>query len=366
MSQTKELRVGILSQNSVNTETLQSVSVKDINELKPDIYVECSQEDSTDNNDKRLINSIGNDYEFLYMESNQFFAYKKYGIKLKIYKKKTSTIKIEKKSISGGIIRLAKSRGSIINTTKGAAYVKLIIDGYKPLMFVSAHLPMEKTKDAVGNITDDLGNDWRKEAMLQLIANLKTSGYNDDTCLFFCGDLNFRITKKGIDQLTEFLKSNNDHDLKELTFNNKSKQRFTCKFNEDNEGCRETPVPQAIFEGTEDEKKKAVTNIESVQNECGDENRFPSVCDRILVSKSYAEQITVLLHEVQYLKIESDHNTLMAVVDIKPPSSPYRICGCDIKRGGKTKKKHYKKRQNNKKKLYHTKTQNNYKKQTTY
>ena len=74
----------------------------------------------------------------------------------------------------------------------------------------------------------------------------------------------------------------------------------------------------------------------------------------------------VLVHEVNYLSIDSDHNTLIAVVDIKKSDSTHRICGCDIKRGGKTKKKHYKKRQNNKKKRYHTKTQNNYKKQTIY
>jgi len=321
------LKIAILSQNAVSESI--GLNIDDIIKETPDVYVEMTQEDKRFNDKGTIISSeFINNYNLLHSISllglTQFSGF---NIVMKIYVNKNYKDKITVER--DGQIKLNSSESifASINpiTIKGAVYVKLNIPNQKPIMLVNAHLPMLKTKDENGNITDDLGLEFRTKSLLQVLDNIKKNGLDHDTTLVFGGDLNYRITHNGIDQLTELLKHNNPFKdnrkpLLELDMNEADKT-FTCKFQEKNpdENCRNTIEPASIDKG---DGKNDVASIETnVQQKCGDAKRFPSRCDRFLISESNDAKIGVLVHKGHYFKeIKSDHNTLYAVITYDNPN----------------------------------------------
>jgi hypothetical protein len=314
--------IAVLSQNSVSQESLQKLQIDDINSHTPDIYLEMTQEDYTDIFEKRPINKIEG-YTLLDMESLlKVTKFSGFNIRTKVYVKNSFNRKIE--VVSKGSISLKSAPSFLQNinpiVTKGGVYVKLQVEGCPPIMLVNAHLPMLKKKDAEGNVTDDLGFEFRKQSLKTLLTKLIKKGLDHETTLFLGGDLNFRITLDGKDQLTELLKTDElQPKLKELDFINDEDKIFTCKFQtiipSDKESCRNTKVPVSIDSKEVATNQSVVENIHNtVQNVCGVHERFPSRCDRFLTAVPSSAKIEVVVHKGSYFpELVSDHNSLMTV-----------------------------------------------------
>lgn len=314
--------IAVLSQNSVSQESLQKLQINDINRHTPDIYLEMTQEDKTNIFEKRPINKIEG-YTLLDMESLlKATKFSGYNVRTKVYVKNSFDRKIEVVSKGSISLKSAPSGLKSLNpvVTKGGVYVKLKVDDCPPIMLVNAHLPMLKIKDAEGNVTDDLGFEFRKQSLKTLLTSLVAKGLDHETTLFLGGDLNFRITLDGKDQLTELLNTDElQPKLKELDFINDEDKIFTCKFQtnipSDKQGCRNTKVPVSIDSKEVATDQSVVDNIhDTVQEVCGDEERFPSRCDRFLTAVPSSAKIEVVVHKGSYFpELVSDHNSLMTV-----------------------------------------------------
>jgi hypothetical protein len=323
------ITIAVLSQNNVVQESLQQLQIDDINNHKPDIYLEMTQEDMTNLFEKRSINKIEG-YTLLHMESmlKLTTAFNDFNIRTKVFVRNGFNRKID--ILSKGSISLKSTPSgwkSYFPFTKGCVYVKLQVEGCPPIMLVNAHLPMLKIKDEHGDVTDDLGFEFRKQSLKTLLTDLIAKGLDHETTLFLGGDLNFRITLDGKDQLTELLNTDElQPKLKELDFINDEDKIFTCKFQtgipRDKQSCRNTKVPASI-DSTEIATDQSVikTIQDTVQHVCGDEERFPSRCDRFLTSVPSSANIEVVVHKGNYFpEMISDHNSLITVFKYSPYS----------------------------------------------
>jgi hypothetical protein len=357
------LKIAILSQNAVSEST--NIHIEDIEKNNPDIYVEMTQEDKR-MIDKRTIISQDfiNNYTLLHTQKLlRVTHFTGYNIVIKIYVNKSYNIPITVEKSGNIPLKSGETVFSSLNPmpTKGAVYVKLNIPNHYPIMLVDAHLPMLKIKDANGNITDDLGFDFRTKSLNIVLNELLNNGLDHDTTLVFGGDLNYRITHKGIDQLTELLKHNNPFKdkrkpLLELEMNPYDKT-FTCKFQEKNpdEDCRNTIEP-ANIDNDNDNEIKDIATIETVQKKCGDAKRFPSRCDRFLISEGNGNDkvIKVVVHKGHYFKeIKSDHNTIYSVFNYDNPKTVEFVGGKKNKKQNTKNRKH--KTKNSKSRKYKTK-----------
>jgi len=340
------LRIALLSQNTIkNVNTLFSfnkVRIPDIKNNEPDIYIEMTQEDSrfvlgslTDIPD----NSI---YNTKHISLNKIGGIDK-NVIMQIYYKKLFEEHI-KNSFVSGTIELEHKEGKKINkfyATKGAVYIYIKLPSYNPLLFVNMHLPID-TKDR-----ETFGYEHRKNSLLKVINELKEKFQNDDPIIIIGGDLNFRINPNDRnDQLTEFLKSNENPSLSELEFPDQDGKIFTCKFTNNNNACRKQIEPPQIDNDTA--TIETINEIkEEVQEVCGDKDRFPSRCDRFLTNHS--DKIDVKLHKGDYIQsLQSDHNAIYVLLEIKKQQPQIQ----KQKYGGKriTKRKKMVKRKTNRRK----------------
>jgi hypothetical protein len=131
---------------------------------------------------------------------------------------------------------------------------------------------------------------------------------------------------------------------------------FTCKFKEENpdENCRNTIEPATIDNGN---GKNDIATIESnVQQKCGDAKRFPSRCDRFLISEGNGNDkvINVVVHKGHYFKeIKSDHNTIYSVFNYYNPKTAEFVAGKKNKKQNTKNRKH--KTKNSKSRKHKTK-----------
>jgi hypothetical protein len=317
----KNLKVALFSQNTItNLETLftkMSISSKptipSLTDEVPDIFVEMSQEDS------RMISGIGSiiDHKDLRYEKKTIALNSMGGIDKNVimqmyYKPELISHSNE---IETGFIVLPRKSGEITRTellyaTKGAVYIYIRIPGYKPLLFINMHLPID-TKEI-----PSFGYEHRKYSFLKVVTDLGLIYKPENTTIIIGGDLNFRIVD-GKDQLTELLKTPENPQLSELEFPDPNGKIFTCKFTKNNETCRKQPEPESIDkEGLVDEN--TITKIkENVQDVCGDKDKFPSRCDRFLTNDP--KNIKVKVHKGDYIPIlTSDHNSIYALLEISP------------------------------------------------
>ena len=168
----------------------------------------------------------------------------------------------------------------------------------------------------------DLGLNIRTKALYRILSEI-TPFLDTETSVFIGGDLNFRMTYDGQNQLTNELKK--IPYLNEIPFVNEADKIFTCKFKSleektggilgfgktvsTNQKCtlkRMTPVPNSVNPNA----------IHALQNQCGDAHRIPSRCDRFLYSVSPGKNIAVSYQKGGPLVPKSDHNAMWTCFDL--------------------------------------------------
>jgi len=340
------MRIGVLSYNLAEVENLTgTISDKSIIKEKPDIYIEMTQEDPRPPNSPPLLKSelLKNYTRVAYHSVNKDLTRKK-NIIIKMYVKGISTsaatnfsktkqnplssrppnntqkiilknVNTYEKNVSPNTLYTKKGVGQYVTQVLGVGYSKGMvciianISGRK-CIFVNMHLPVQSRYN-------DMGYDYRKEKLFELLNMLKSKyGIDPTTFLFIGGDLNFRMNFTGYDQLTTLLTHPNlPIRLDELCFPKSSGKRITCKF-------EVTKIINPIRRGLCRTRKMPINEpitqfLEGVQRNCGVSDRVPSRCDRFLVYPSKVIK-TVLIHEAKDLLKASDHNGLLACFDLKP------------------------------------------------
>jgi hypothetical protein len=363
------LKILLFSQNTIerNTEPLRITDTHDNHifniETPPDIIVEMTQEDSR-HVLKPIINSESIKYTSYNISLNTLGGIDK-NVIMQVYVRdipelrqlqvKKGKISLMQKKHNSTVKYIFSNIGNSFYATKGAVYIHLSIPGFKPILFVNMHLPIDTKKE-------DFGNEHRVNSLNKIIENLKSKFKLESNIYFLGGDMNFRIvekknivsgqeSKKYEDQLTEYLKTNN-YNLRELNMS-LNPPIFTCKFDTQDENCRTTPIPQPFYENlnkpNQNISNNGISEVNKIQQTCGNPHRPPSRCDRFLISGSegYA---TIDKYEGIFIKeLPSDHNAIYSLITLNRETS-----------GGKNHDLHL-----NKLKKY-TKQKTNYKRKTTY
>ena len=275
----------------------------------PDLYVEFTQEDDRPINTTLLIDIDNNDYKKIgtYSLNHHKTAqniitnvYARKNIEVSVNTHGAIPIKYKKGKQLVHTLQTALSYlpGQKLGFTKGGVYVKLTVDN-KKIFLLNLHLPVDTKKE-------NMGYDYRKEQLIKII-NKISDHIDEDTMLFVSGDLNFRMNRNGVNQLTELLKGK-DLMLKELNIPAGDKKTFTCKFKNNsstnynyNSKCRLTEINN---EGSNNFKNIS----KNVQDTCGDPKRIPSRCDRFLIHSPYV--INVSKYKSMVLLDSSDHNAI--------------------------------------------------------
>ena len=298
-------KVNILSLNVGGIQKSPNLNTSAIPFDTPDIYVEFTQEDYRPLNTLSLVN-IPN-YKQLgvyalnrHKKSQNIITnvYVKNDSKISVITSGVIPIKSKEKGFKSILIHGAQKIGALIpgqsiGYSKGGVYVKLRIEN-KELLLLNLHLPVNTKKE-------NMGYAYRRSQLINILNQIIPYMSDPDTILLVGGDLNFRMNRDGVNQLTNLLKSN-DIMLKELEMPTKNSKTFTCKFRENSsKNCRLTKIPD---EGSEDFKKLS----ENTQQRCGDSKRIPSRCDRFLVYSPY--KIDVSTYKSLVLLDSSDHNAI--------------------------------------------------------
>ena len=317
----KPVRVNIVSFNLANTTEELSADSTEVLQYDPDIHVEATQEDFRPLNNNSIFGPIltNKGYSLFDMVSLN----KKptdMNVVLRVYMKYDmldaqglTTPQNGKQPLPthNGQVGLAILKGQGLAASlpfgtsgysKGAVWVK-VFQPY-PMLFINMHLPILKKKGNLG-----LGFNFRAQKLKEIlflpaVRSLATS----DTTVFITGDLNFRINPDQHNQLTNLLSSNIPF-LQELPFLRPEDRVITCKFETGRgEACAGARKLQPVVPGG--------PPLPAGMDQCVDEKRTPSRCDRILYHPGNGTTVTVLQHKGADLFDESDHNALFASVDV--------------------------------------------------
>jgi len=262
------MKISIFSQNLAgkNLPSDENDAFTNIGEnIKPDIYVEYTQEDNRNINSNSLIPGRFLDgYSPLCVQS--LSTKQPFNIITKVYTKSDNYVKIDSGSIklnkfSGSVTSMVERslRRIITNPTKGSTWVLIKnadIADYN-ILLVNMHLPIDTGKYSLFK-NESLGNEHRKESMISILRKIYQKIYKrvdiKTLKVFIGGDLNFRVIHK-TNQLTNFLKSE-IFPFFELSRNLGS----TCKY-------------------------LTTCSVDRTDNiECLDPSRSPSRCDRFLTN----------------------------------------------------------------------------------
>jgi hypothetical protein len=317
----RPVRVNIVSFNLANTTQELSADSTEVLQYDPDIHVEATQEDFRPVNNNSIFGTVltNKGYGLFDMVSlNQKRT--DMNIVLRVYMKYDmldaqgmTTPQNGKRPLptqNGQVgLTLLKGQGlaaglpfGTTGYSKGAVWVK-VFQPY-PMLFINMHLPILKKKGDRG-----LGFNFRAQKLKEIlflpaIRSLATS----DTTVFITGDLNFRINPDQHNQLTNLLSSNIPF-LQELPFLRPEDRVITCKFEKGRgEACEAARKLQPVFPGG--------PPLPAGMDNCVDEKRTPSRCDRILYHPGNSTKVTVLQHKGDDLFDDSDHNALFATVEV--------------------------------------------------
>lgn len=285
-----------------------------------ELYVEMTQEDARAPNTPPLTAAaaLAGYKELARVSLNRTTSNQ--NVLLLIYGKKapitvrTGSIPFERKAgVKGKLEKGFQALGSLISYapgySKGATWALL---DYGPAggtyMFVNLHLPI-KTSDK-----DTYGLAYRtqvlKEALKQAYWAIDMEDIKTATVLVG-GDLNFRMTREGVNQFTTLLGQQNlPLALQELEHPPGQGGAFTCKFRKGTDrACRLRRV--AAAPGPD---HAAVSNAMIGPGGCMDPERTPSRCDRFAIWT--AQPYTTLKYDTEVLLDSSDHNAIVALVDV--------------------------------------------------
>jgi exonuclease III len=188
------------------------------------------------------------------------------------------------------------AQSELLGFSKGAVWAKIYFQNYS-LLFVNMHLPVDKNKE-------NMGVDFRREKFIEILNKIRGLVEND-TYVIIGGDLNFRMSRSGVDQLDELLRTIQlPIQLQELPYPQGKSAMFTCKFKENtaSTNCRTTRIAN-VLKGR------------STESSCFDKKRIPSRCDRFLIGAKPG--IKVLDQDSFPFIHNSDHNAIYASIDIE-------------------------------------------------
>ena len=310
------MRIGVISQNLSEIKVQPTINEPSIIMLKPDIYVEMTQEDGRLPSSVPIINpNLLSGYDHLVTvslngnqqtrQNIQTNIFLKHGLRYEVIDSGKEIIAPKDSQLRLGLQTIAKSLHSGFGYSKGMVYVK-IRTPKQSLLFVNMHLPVKTTtvNGVLKNST--LGLEFRKESFFSLLGKLEGKGLlSDDPAILVSGDLNFRMDKYGNDQLSELIKAEPERILNLVEMMQpESGKRITCKFTKKNAACRLRKIPQVNVKEF----------LKDIQERCGDPMRVPSRCDRFLISQT--PSINIKLNVTRYLISESDHNAILSCYDI--------------------------------------------------
>jgi hypothetical protein len=322
----------LLSALSLNTDKLKDkeaprIPFEEILEGQgaPDIYVEYTQEDARSPDSAALVVLPGG---FRMIEKVSLNPGKtSQNMMLRVWssmepqrKDKGATPYMYRDTTKGALVYGAQAALSSLSAlgvkkgyTKGAIWIQLEY-GSVNFLFVNIHLPLLTSTNPDGSLKDpSLGYEYRAKVLMDVLEKLKAR-LNSKTFILVGGDLNFRMTSTGEDQLVQLLQQGPlPIPLKEIEPPAGQHKTFTCKFEEkddmedlDMRSCRETPINTgAPFEEIS----------RTVQDTCGNEDRVPSRCDRFLIHKG--SQADVKLMKSKVLLPSSDHNAIYTLLSVE-------------------------------------------------
>ena len=192
-----------------------------------------------------------------------------------------------------GLAFWAQGRG-ILSThySKGVVWVKVPFQHYS-VLFINMHLPVADTGK------NNMGFNFRKNKFNEVLKKMKEL-IDDNTYVIIGGDLNFRMSKEGVDQLDQLLNGGSlPIPLKEMPYPEGKGPTFTCKFKESKtyNNCRTTRINNGLKN----------TN-------CFDLKRIPSRCDRFLIGGKNG--IKVIEQDSGVFLPKSDHNAIFASIEL--------------------------------------------------
>lgn len=316
----QSIQISLITLNLASQSEPPRIQDTTIVECKPDYIVEMTQEDY------RPLDPIS-----LFDESNMKYYSRviviglnkkkrtEQNIALRIFRRTASAVEFIGLQTGSQILKPKGKKNAtyffqkVANTlrlpkygySKGMVWAKLTF-AESSILFANMHLPMKKK-------TANLGLGLREKALGVLLRELQRH-MEPRTTLIIGGDLNFRMDYQGVNQLTTLLE-NKFTMLKELPFPDPSQRRYTCKFkplSETNSACEMKRLTAVPSNGT-----TAELIAKNLQTECAVENRIPSRCDRFLYKEGNGKTVTVKYQKALPLSAESDHNALLACIEIK-------------------------------------------------
>ena len=190
-----------------------------------------------------------------------------------------------------GLAFWAQGRGILsTNYSKGVVWVKVPLQDYS-ILFINMHLPVADTSK------NNMGLNFRKNKFKDVLKKMKDL-VDTKTYVIIGGDLNFRMSREGVDQLDEILKEASlPIPLKEMPYPDGKPPIFTCKFKEAkaNNNCRGT-------------------RVNNTPGNCFDKKRIPSRCDRFLIGDKPGMKI--IQQDAGMFLPKSDHNAIFASIEL--------------------------------------------------
>jgi hypothetical protein len=302
------VNVNILSLNVDGVKESPSLDINSIPFDNPNLYVEFTQEDARPTNTISLVDvpsykqlgtyTLNSHRTAQNIITNIYVKEDFSDIEIINYGKIPIKFKENAKLLHGIQGTLSKIPGQSVGYSKGGVFVKLRIED-KYILLLNLHLPVNTKRE-------NMGYNYRKQSLLNII-NQVSKYIDNDTMLLIGGDLNFRMNRSGVNQLTTLLNSTNMR-LEELIIPEIDKKTFTCKFNSDSDrDCRLSPINRE----NENSFEKLSYNV---QNRCGNSKRIPSRCDRFLIKSPYL--LDVNRYTSLVLIDSSDHNAIFTSFNI--------------------------------------------------
>jgi hypothetical protein len=319
MYEPKSVKIYMISLNLASQSEPTPITDESIGECKPDFLVEMTQEDYRPVEPISLFeSSIVKGYSRVAVIGLNKKKRTEQNVVLRIFRRVSSIVDHSGLKVGSQILKPKGKNNAGYFFQKVASTLRLPKYGYSKgmvwaklsfpessLLFANMHLPMKKK-------SLNLGLGLREKALGLLLTELKKH-MDPRTTLIIGGDLNFRMNYQGVNQLTTLLNTKFTM-LRELPFPDPSQRRYTCKFkplSEANSSCemkRLTAVPNN--EGTAEEIAK------NLQKDCAVSNRIPSRCDRFLYKEAAGKTVSVVFQKALPLDAESDHNALVACIEV--------------------------------------------------